>query len=150
MKVIAAGNAFYGDDGVGAAVLDEIRRNDILPGVALIDIQTDALALLDHFVPGERTVIIDAARMGLAPGEVAVFGPDEVALRIRGDNLSVHGFGLAEAFALARGLGRLPADLLIVGVEPALIEINRGLSTEARAAVRRVLAIIEAEVRSDG
>lgn len=150
MKVIAAGNAFYGDDGVGAAVLDEIRRNDILPGVALIDIQTDALALLDHLVPGERTVIIDAARMGLQPGDVAAFGPDEVALRIRGDNLSVHGFGLAEAFALARGLGSLPADLLIVGVEPALIEINRGLSAEARAAVRRVLAIIEAEVRSDG
>lgn len=150
MKVIAAGNAFYGDDGVGAAVLDEIRRNDILPGVALIDIQTDALALLDHFVPGEKTIIIDAARMGLQPGDVAAFRPDEVAMRIHGDNLSVHGFGLAEAFALARGLGRLPADLLIVGVEPALIEINRGLSTEARAAVRRVLAIIEAEVRSDG
>lgn len=150
MKVIAAGNAFYGDDGVGAAVLDEIRRNDILPGVALIDIRTDALALLDHLVPGERTVIIDAARMGLQPGDVAAFGPDEVSLRIRGDNLSVHGFGLAEAFALARGLGLLPADLLIVGVEPARIEINRGLSAEARAAVRRVLAIIEAEVRSDG
>ena len=44
----------------------------------------------------------------------------------------------------------MPADLLIVGVEPARIEINRGLSAEARAAVRRVLAIIEAEVRSDG
>ncbi len=149
MKVIAAGNAFYGDDGVGAAVLEEIRKGDILPGVDLIDIQTDALALLDHLVPGEKTIIVDAARMGLAPGEVAAFRPEEVTLRIRGDHLSVHGFGLAEAFAMARGLGRMPADVLIVGVEPALIEINRGLSDAARAAVARVLAIIEAEVRSD-
>ncbi|MBE0565324.1 MAG: hydrogenase maturation protease [Krumholzibacteria bacterium] len=150
MKVIAAGNDFYGDDGVGAVVLDEIRKNDILPGVDLIDIQTDALALLDHLEPGVKTVIVDAARMGLEPGAVAVFRPEEAALRIRGDHLSVHGFGLAEAFAMARGLGVMPADVLIVGVEPARIEINRGLSDEARAAVPRVLSIIAAEVRSDG
>lgn len=149
MKVIAAGNAFYGDDGVGAAVLEAIRKSDILPGVDLIDIRTDALALLDHLVPGEKTVIVDAARMGLEPGDVAAFRPEEAALRIRGDNLSVHGFGLAEVFAMARGLGRLPDDVLIVGVEPARIEINCGLTDAARAAVARVLAIIEAEVGSD-
>ncbi|MFO7607980.1 MAG: hydrogenase maturation protease [Candidatus Krumholzibacteriia bacterium] len=150
MKVIAAGNAYYGDDGVGAVVLDEIRKSDILPGVDLIDIQTDALALLDHLVPGERAIIVDAARMGLVPGEVAVFRPEEAALRIRGDHLSVHGLGLAEAFAMARGLGVMPADVLVVGVEPAGLGFNEGLSDAARAAVPRVLSIIAAEVRSDG
>lgn len=149
MKIVAAGNAFYGDDGVGAAVLEAIREDDLFPGAELIDIQTDALALLDHFESGAYHVIVDAAQMGLEPGEVAAFRPDEVRLRIRQDNLSVHGFGLAEAFALAEQTGRMPEDVLIVGVEPARIEINTGLSDAVAAAVPRVLAIIQAEVRSD-
>ena len=149
MKVIAAGNAFYGDDGVGAAVLEAIRAGETFPGAELIDIQTDALALLDHFEPGRRHVIVDAAQMGLEPGEVAAFRPDEVRMRIRQDNLSVHGIGLAEAFALAGKTGCMPADVLIVGVEPARIEINTGLSDAVAAAVPRVVAIIQAEVRSD-
>ena len=149
MKVIAAGNACYGDDGVGAAVLDEIRRNETLPGVDLVDIRCDALALLDHLTADEKTIIVDAACMGLEPGAVAAFRADEARLRIRGDNLSLHGFGLAEAMALARELGRLPADLLIVGVEPACIGFDQGLSEDVRGALPRVLAVIAAEERSD-
>ena len=52
MKIIAAGNSFYGDDGVGAAVLDRGREHGLLPGAELVDIATDALALMDHLVPG--------------------------------------------------------------------------------------------------
>lgn len=150
MKVIAVGNSFYGDDGVGAAVLAAIEGEDALPGAELIDIATDGLALIDHLEPGERHVIVDAARMGLAPGEVAAFRPDEARLRIRQDNLSVHGFGLPEAFAMAEKLGLMPADVLIVGVEPERIEIDRGLSAAVAAAVPRVLSILQAEVQTNG
>ena len=150
MKVIAVGNAFYGDDGVGAAVLDAIRESDSVPGIELIDIHTDALALLDHLVPGEAHVIVDAAQMGLTPGDVVAFRPDEVRLRIRQDNLSVHGFGLPEAFAMAKQIGRMPENVLIVGVEPARIEIDTGLSDAVAAAVPRVVSIIQAEVDPDG
>ncbi len=149
MKIIVAGNPFYGDDGVGAAVLEGIRERRLLPGAELIDIHTDALALLDHLVPGEKHIIIDAAQMGLDPGDVVAFRPDEVKLRIQQDNLSVHGFGLAEAFAMAETIGRMPEDVLIVGVEPERIEINRGLSDVVAAAVPRVLSILQAEVQPD-
>ena len=150
MKIIAAGNSFHGDDGVGATVLESVREQGILPGAELVDIATDALSLIDHLEPGRRHVIVDAARMGLAPGEVAAFRPDEVTLRIRQDNLSVHGFGLPEAFAMADKLGLMPDDVLIVGVEPERIEINRGLSPAVAAAVPRVLAILQGEVLSHG
>jgi len=149
LKIIAVGNAFYGDDGVGAAVLERIRERDSLPGAELIDIQTDALALIDHLAPGDRHVIVDAAQMGREPGEIVAFGPGEVRIRIRQDNLSVHGFGLGEAFNLATQLGKMPRDVLIVGVEPARIEINTGLSDAVAAAVPAVIEIIRAEVGPD-
>ena len=43
MKIMAVGNSFYGDDGVGAAVLEQIRKADVFPGADLFDAHTDAL-----------------------------------------------------------------------------------------------------------
>lgn len=149
MKVIAIGNPFYGDDGIGSAVLEEIRREGLLPEADLVDIRTDALALLDHLQMDGGNVVVDAARMGLAPGEVAAFRPDEAGMRIREDQLSLHGFGLAEAFDLARGLQKLPPRVLIVGVEPECVAADRGLSAKVAAAVPLVVSLINAEVQSD-
>ena len=149
MKIFAVGNSFYGDDGVGAAVLERIRECEAFPGADLVDLQTDALALVDALAPDDLNVVIDAADMGREPGEAIGFRPSEVEMRIRGDHLSLHGFGLAEVFGLAAGLGCLPERVLVVGVQPARIEINRGLTAAVAAAVPRVISIIKAEVQPD-
>lgn len=146
---MAVGNSFYGDDGVGAAVLEQIRKADTFPGADLFDAHTDALSLLDHLEQGQLNVIIDAAEMGLPPGEVAWFRPEDVKLKINSDHLSMHGFGLAEAFAMAEQLGKMPEDTVIVGVQPQRVEINQGLSDVVAAAVPRVISIIQAEVGPD-
>lgn len=146
MKVIAVGNAFCGDDGVGAAVLAELAAGPAVAGLDLIDLGTDALALIDVLEPGQRHIVIDAARMDREPGAVVAFRPREARLRIRSDGLSLHGLGLAEAFGLAEKLGRLPDDVLVIGVEPAQMAIGSGLSDAAAAAVPRVVSLIQAEV----
>jgi hydrogenase maturation protease len=150
VKIIAVGNSFYGDDGVGVAVLDRIRQDEVFPGAELVDVHTDALALLDHLAVGDKNVVVDAAQMGLEAGAAVGFRPDEVRLKIKSDHLSMHGFGLAEAFDLAGRLDKMPADVLIVGVEPERVEINQGLSDVVNRAVPRVISIIQAEVQSDG
>ncbi|HPF36049.1 MAG TPA: hydrogenase maturation protease [Candidatus Krumholzibacteria bacterium] len=143
--VMAVGNPAYGDDGVAAAVLAHLRGDGPPPGLELVDVHTDALALLDHFRPGERHVIVDAAGMGLPPGSVVRFGPEDVELRIGWDHLSMHGFGLAEAFSMARTLGVMPDDVTIIGVEPERVELGAGLSDAVAAAVPRAAALIRAE-----
>ena len=146
MKIIAVGNAFCGDDGVGAAVLARLAVDPVTADLELIDLGTDALALIDVLEPGRRHIVIDAARMGREAGAVVAFQPSEAHLRIRGDGLSLHGLGLAEAFGLAVRLGRLPDDVLVIGVEPAQVTIGSGLSDAAAAAVPRVVSLIQAEV----
>ena len=127
------------------AVLDRIREANTFPGADLYDAHTDALVLLDRFTQGELNVIIDAADMGLEPGEVAAFRPDDVNVKIKSDHLSMHGFGLGETFILAESMGTMPEKVLIVGVQPARIEINQGLSEVVAAAVPRVISLIQAE-----
>ena len=149
MKVFAVGNPFYGDDGVAAAVLTEVRARGMPPPDDLWDLHTDALDLVDRFAPDGVNVIVDAADMGLAPGEVACFRAGEVRLRIRSDHLSMHGFGLAEACELALQLGKLPRDVIIVGVQPALIEIGKGLSDPVAAAVPRVVDLLAGIIQGE-
>lgn len=150
MKIIAVGNSLYGDDGIGEAVLEQIREKNLLPGAELIDVGTDALSMIDHFSDDMFHIVVDAAKMGLEPGDVACFAPDQVGLRINWDHLSLHGFGLAETFNMARGIGRMPGRLKVIGVEPGSIIIDQGLSAEVSAAIPRVVDIIRAEVQSDG
>jgi hydrogenase maturation protease len=149
MQIFAVGNSFYGDDGVGSVVLDRIGEENLFPDAEIFDAHTDALSLLDRLVPGELNVVIDAAQMGLEPGQVAGFYPHEARLKIQSDHLSMHGFGLAETFTLAERLGKLPERVLIIGVEPERIEINCGLSPAVARAVPQVISIIQAEVGSD-
>lgn len=149
MKIFAVGNPFYGDDGVGAAVLTEVRARGLLPGGDLFDLHTDALDLVDRFAVGEVNVIVDAAHMGLEPGSVACFRAGEVRMRIESDHLSMHGFGLAEACELALQLGRLPQDVWIVGVDPALVEIGKSLSDPVAAAVPRVVDLLERIIQGE-
>ncbi len=149
MKIFAVGNSFYGDDGIGVAVLDTIRDGGIFPGAELRDVQTDALALLEYLADGQLNVIIDAANMGKEPGTVVGFHPEDVAMKIKSDHLSMHGFGLAETFNMAKQLDRMPADVLIVGIEPARIEINQGLTDVVAASIPQVISIIQAEVKPD-
>lgn len=149
MKIFAVGNSFYGDDGIGVAVLDTIRDGGLFPGAELKDVQTDALALLDYLAPGQLNVIIDAASMGTEPGTVVGFHPEDVKMKIKSDHLSMHGFGLAETFTMAEHLGRMPEDVLIIGIEPSRIEINKGLTDVVAASVPQVISIIKAEVQLD-
>jgi len=149
VKIFAVGNSFYGDDGVGAAVLEQISEAESFPGAELFDCHTDALSLLDHLAPGQLNVVVDAAEMGLPPGTVAGFRPEEVDLKIKSDHLSMHGFGLAETFALARRLGSMPDDVLIIGVQPERVEIDQGLSPAVADAVPAVINLIKAEVQPD-
>jgi hydrogenase maturation protease len=149
VKLFAVGNSFYGDDGVAAAVLAEVRARGLLRDEDLWDLHTDALDLVDRFRTGELNIIVDAAHMGLEPGEVAVFRAGEVRMKIQSDHLSMHGFGLAEACELALQLGRLPQNVLIVGVEPAVVEIGKSLSAPVEAAVPRVVDLLASIIQGE-
>jgi hydrogenase maturation protease len=147
VKIIAVGNPFCGDDGVGAAVLDRIREDSLFSGADLIDAQTDSLSLIEQFTTNGLHIIIDAARMGQVPGDIVRMRPDEISQKIRWDRLSLHGFGLAETLGLAQRIDKAPERLVIIGVEPEIVEINQGLSETVDAAIPEILDCIQAEVQ---
>ena len=71
LRVIGVGNPLVGDDGAGVRVVERLRGR-VPEGVELIDGGTEGLGLICWFEGVDRVVLVDAVRMGSAPGTVAV------------------------------------------------------------------------------
>jgi hydrogenase maturation protease len=142
IKIIAVGNDLYGDDGIGKAVISELIQMPEMKDIEMIDGNTDALGLIDHFENTGHVIIIDAAQMGEKPGTVKVFNKDNAKLNIKMDHLTVHGISLAETFDIAQTVDKLPEKVTIIGVEPQNIGITEKLSDTAKQSIPNIISHI--------
>ncbi len=145
--VIGIGNPDRRDDGVGPAVVEELRNRppadaDLLAGV------DDVTALLDAFAATRLAVVVDAARCPVPrPGHVR-------RVRLTGSENGLgtdagsgtHGLGVLTGVRLARALGRAPDALVLLAVEVADVGQGRGLSPEVEAAVPAIADLVRAEL----
>ena len=138
--VLGVGNSLRHDDAAG---LEALRALQALLGgrergerIALRAHEQETLGLIELWTDADAALIVDAVRSGAPPGVVhrvdAARGP--VPERLRSSS-STHAIGVAEAIELARALGRLPAHLVLYGVEGRDFESGEGLSAPVRAAV---------------
>ncbi len=146
--VLALGNPLRGDDGVGAAVIEALAGTDLPRGATLLDGGTPGLETALLLQGYARVIIVDAAEMGLEPGEWRRFTPAEADLKphdlvLRG---TLHSAGLAEALALAEALGILPGEIVIFGMQPGRIGWEPGLSEAVRAALPGLCRAIREEI----
>lgn len=132
--VIAVGNALRADDGVGPAVLERLRGK-VPVGVRLAHVQGEPSALLDAWEGLDTAIVVDAVRAGAAPGAIHVLDVSSIPLAARTGSASTHGLGLAEALELGRALGRLPARVVVVGIEVGRTDTAGGLSEPVAGAV---------------
>jgi hydrogenase maturation protease len=143
--VLGLGNTLRADDGLGSAVIDWLAQRPLPPDVVVLDAGTPGLELVLTLADYPRALIVDAAELHRAPGQWARLNRQQVEPADAGAGLSLHHAGLAEALALGEELGMLPAELIIIGIQPARLDWTPGLSPEAQAAVPQVgQAVLEA------
>ncbi|HZO60098.1 MAG TPA: hydrogenase maturation protease [Solirubrobacterales bacterium] len=119
--VIGIGNSWAGDDAAGVLVARALRGN--LPeGVALVEHEGEPTALIDAWAGKKLAVVVDATRGGTPPGTLRCFDASSAPLPAAYAGASTHAFTLAQAIELARGVGRLPPRLLVLGIEGAVFE----------------------------
>jgi len=153
--VVALGNPQRGDDGVGAAVVARLAALPLPADVELTDGGTPGLETALLLRDCRRAIIVDAAQMDIEPGDWQRFAPDAVSLRMADNRGTLHSAGLAEALALGDALGILPSDIIIYGVQPAVIGWRPGLSAAVSAAVPNVAAaildeLLDSRMNTDG
>lgn len=127
-----------GDDGIGPRVVEALLRRGLPDGVEALDAGAAGLELLNLLDGPQRVIVIDAADVGLAPGQFVRFTSNDAHLLAATDTTSFHQAGLAEALALARALDRPLPEIVIFGVQPGSMEWGEGLSPAVEGAVARV------------
>ncbi len=141
--IIGVGNSAAGDDAAGLLVLDALHGMGVPDHVALVDAGLAGPGLVSYMMGYARVVLVDAVDMGLAPGEVRTFRPEDVRSTKPGTRLSLHSCDLLEVLALAHGLGLCPEVVVIVGIQPkamspgadATPEVQRAAPEAARQAL---------------
>ena len=111
-----------------------------------IQVATDPTRLVDDMVGTELVVVVDAVRSGAPAGTVTVVetgaGRPPLPARTGPDAAATHGIGLADALELARALDRLPARVVVVGVEAAGFEVGAPTSPGARAGIPEAVGAV--------
>jgi hydrogenase maturation protease len=144
--VIGVGNAYRGDDGLGLAVAERLRGR-VPASVAVVDCEQEPSRLLDAWSGADLALVVDACASGAPAGTVHRFDAGSARLPARVFRSSTHAFGVGDAVELARALGRLPARVVVYGVEGAEFGVGTGLSERVAAAVETVAGSIAEELR---
>ena len=143
-RVIGIGNPLRGDDGVGPAVVEALKRRGLPEGVEAVDGGQAGLGLVGLMEGADRGGLVDAAGMGAEPGGFRAFGPGEGLMAGEALGCGVHGARVGVALRMAEALGCLPPDVKVVGVQPRQMGWGVGLSREVSQALPRVVrAVLE-------
>lgn len=143
--VIGIGNRERADDALGLIAIDRLQREHPA-GVEFATARGDVLKVLDLFEGAHKVIMIDAMRSGGTPGQVVRLDVSDVAVKVDLANFaSSHTVNLAEAIELARTLGRLPAHLIVYGVEAQDFTLGNGLSPAVAAALEGLLTRVRKE-----
>lgn len=144
--VLGLGNTIMSDDGVGPKVIEQLQQGAGLPeAVVLLDGGTLGLDLLPHLEGIQRLIIVDAVEIGKSPGTVVRLSGDEVPVALE-TKLSPHQMGMKDLLAVARLMGQLPGEIVLIGVQPACLEMDTELTPAVAAALPTLLAMVQAEL----
>jgi hydrogenase maturation protease len=135
--VLGIGNLLWADEGFGVRAVEHLQRHYAFPdNVTLLDGGTQGLNLVAPVQAADVVVVLDAVDYGEAPGTLCRVYDDEVPSFMGARKMSLHQTGFQEVLAGAQLLGDYPDHLLLIGVQPAVLEDYGGsLSEPVRAQV---------------
>lgn len=145
--VIGLGNEHRSDDRLGLEVARALKSK-LRGKVHVEECTSGGVALLDLWRGFDRVLVVDAIRSGSPGGTVHRLEAGDGALPGFHSATSTHGLSLGEAVALGKGLGNLPRQLVVYGVEAENLEMGVALSPSVRRGVEEATARILAELDS--
>ena len=146
--VIGLGNRIRGDDGAGPLVAELVAER--APGLEAIACEREPTDLLTLWDDAGLALLVDAVA-GPNPGTWHRLELGDGPLPRRpGPTASTHVLTLAEVIELGRELDRMPARLVIFGIEAASFETGGELSAPVADAIGPLTDAVLAEARALG
>ncbi len=132
--LLGIGNELKGDDGIGNVIARQFRHPDWL-SIPCETVPENFTAVVKRHRPS-LLVIVDAADMGLQPGELRLVGRDMLG----SGGFGTHGMPLRH---LVSHLGRHAGKVLFIGIQPGNVQLDAKVSPEVEKAKNKIMGILE-------
>ncbi len=142
VAVIGIGNLLMGDEGVGIAVINELKKMNVEADV--YDCGTMGVDILNTMLGYDKVIVVDAVKGFGKPGDVVKIDPKE--LRKSRRVVSMHDVDFAFLIKVVGEFIDLP-EIVIVGVEVEKVGEGIGLSESVRKAIPKALEFIIDELK---
>lgn len=151
--IIGIGQSMRGDDGAGLAAVQHWQRayphSASHPSLRIEIVDLPGLSLLDLILGTDAAILVDAVRSGAKPGTLHLLSESDLEAFETGSG-SAHGVGVAESLALGRRLypDKMPADIILIGIEASSFGLGETLSPEVQHAIRLIAEHIEEQLQN--
>jgi len=151
--IIGIGQSLRGDDGAGLAAVQHWQRaypnSANHPSLRIEMVELPGLSLLDLIFGTSAAILVDAVRSGAKPGTLHLLSESDLDA-FETDSGSAHGVGVAESLALGNRLyhERMPADIILIGVEASGFGVGEILSPEVQRAIPIAARTIEEQLQN--
>jgi hydrogenase maturation protease len=124
--VLGVGNTLCQDDGIGPLVVSELaRRHSEHRAAEWIDAGTVGLSLVCHLRGRAGLIVVDAANLGLEPGQLSVLeGAAMDRFVALPGKRSVHEVGLSDLLGAAALSQALPEQRALIAIQPGSTELG--------------------------
>lgn len=138
--MLGLGNLLLTDDGVGLTLLEQLQKSrDWGDKVEFIDGGTRGIVLLTYLEDRRALLVLDAIGLGDEPGTIRVIEGYENFLHMASAPGSAHEGNALQLLQSAYIIGMAPLRVAVVGVAPAEMQTNIGLSEVVQKALPAAL-----------
>lgn len=121
--VLGIGNILWADEGFGVRCVEALNSGwEFPPQVTLMDGGTQGLYLLPYVQEADCLLVFDAVDYGDPAGSLREVVGDQVPRFMGIKKMSLHQTGFQEVLMAAELTGKLPAELVLIGVQPEELE----------------------------
>ena len=128
--VLGIGNVLWADEGFGIRAVEALNARYSFPDdVRVMDGGTQGIFLLPWVTNAKRLLILDAVDFGMKPASLRMVKGEDVPRFMGAKKVSMHQAGFQEVLSSATLSGLLPEELVLIGVQPELLDDYGGSLT---------------------
>ncbi|MEN6414284.1 MAG: HyaD/HybD family hydrogenase maturation endopeptidase [Veillonellales bacterium] len=148
ITVLGVGNILLKDEGFGVRVVEQLQeRFDFPEQVQVLDGGTLGMELMRFLLETDKLILIDAVSGSLTPGSLYELRGQAVKTYFK-EKISLHDIGIQEVLAALEVLEKPVKEIVVLGVEPAVVDVGLELSPVVAPIVESVIKKVIAELNA--
>lgn len=148
--ILGIGNVLLSDEGLGVKVIKILEEFfSFSEEVELVDGGVGGFFLIPYIEKAKKLLVVDAIRGEGPPGTFYKFKKEDLPLNVV-EKLSLHELSFKDILSLVSLKGKMPEEIVILGLEPKVLDLGESLSIEIKRNLKNLINEILIQLKDWG